>query len=180
MKYSIIKLYSEGLSIASIAKYCGVSRRTIELWISKNDLRDEMERAREESAKECIEEGLRKLAKGGEEIQEEDSFTYNRRAKRLVECEETGELLEEEYIQPVSKTIKKKIKPPEVKALEVLSRKYYKEFDSKAEERELSTKILEGFTMRELQEARKDNPIDKGHYIEAEFTELSNEESEES
>lgn len=169
MRHSIITLYSQGLSMQKIADLCGITRRTLHVWVNKYGLKKEMDAAREESAKECIEVGLRKLAAGAKEEIEEEKFIYNRRAKKLV-TREDGEIVEEEYVQPVEKTLRRKVKPPESKAIEVLARKYYKDFDPKTEEREFTSKLLEGFTMRELQEARKNNPIDKGKYIEAEFT----------
>ena len=174
VKNSIVELYGQGYNIETIAKACGVTRQAIHYWIKKFDLREELDEARTNSAKESIEVGLRKLASGVKEELIEDEFVYNRRSTRLVE-DEDGEIIEEEYLQSVNRKVKTKVKPPEVKAIEVLARKYYKEFDHKAEERELTSKVLEGFTMRELQEARKNNPIDRGKYIEAEFQELSSE-----
>lgn len=177
LRYSIFELYAEGLSYQSIAEHCGISRTTLYLWIKKYNLQSDLDKYKEEKSREDIESGLRKLSRGAKEEFIEDKFIYYRKAKRLIE-DEDGNIIEEEYIQPVERTNKTKVKPPDSKSIEILARKYYKEFDSKAEEREINTKILEGFTMRELQEARKENPIDRGKYIEAEFTELSDESSE--
>ena len=178
MRYSIVSMYSEGLSLTKIAEHCGISYRTLQYWITKHDLRESMDKAREETAKECIEVGLRKLAQGTEETIEEKSFTTNRVRTIKKYNEETGEVEEQTVNIPVNKTYKRKVLPPQVKAIEVLSRKYYKEFDSKAEERELLGNVLEGFTMRELHDARKENPIDAGKYIDAEFTKVSSNDTE--
>ena len=172
IKYSIIELYKEGLSHSKIALHCNVSLRTLQYWIKRYELLPLMESAREDHAKECIEAGLFKLAKGSSDISTKEKFIYYRRATRIVIDEDTGEEREVEYLQPVEKTVNKVEKAPDVKAIEVLSRKYAKEFDSKAEERELTGKLLEGFTMRDLQESLKDNPIDAGKFIEAEYIEV--------
>ena len=173
VKNSMIELYAQGYDIGHISKLCNVSRQAMHYWIKKYELRELMDNARSESAKECIEVGLRKLALGSEESNSSDEFVTSRVIKLKVINEDSGEIEEVEKVIPVKRIVKKKIKPPEVKAIEVLARKYYKEFDAHSEDRELTTKILEGFTMRELQEARKDNPIDKGQYIDAKFTELN-------
>jgi len=171
LKHSIVSLYGEGLSQKKVADLCGISLRTLQYWIKKYNLKELMELERTESARDCIEQGLRKVAKGAKDENTTEKFIYYRKATRLY-IDDFGEAVEEEYIQPVEKTINRKEYKPDVKAIEVLSRKYAKEFDNKAEEREINTRILEGFTMRELQEARKNSPIDEGKFIDAEFTSL--------
>lgn len=177
MRANIMELYARGYSLQSCADYVGISKRTIQYWIKKYDLKEEMEAIRDGRAKHSIEVGLRRQAEGAEEVIVEKSFTTNRVMEIKEIDEDTGIVSKKKKNVPVNKTVKKKILPPSVKAIEVLSRKYSPEFDPKAEERELTSKLLDGFTMRELQEARTSNPIDKGKYIDAEFTQLSSEES---
>lgn len=172
VRIELLELYSRGYDYGTIANAMNVSRQVIHLWINKHNLRKELDEARSNSAKECIEVGLRKLASGVKEEEESDKYMFTRKATRLI-TQDDGTIEEEEYVQLVERTNKRKSKPPEVKAIEVLARKYSKEFDPKSIESDIGTKILEGFTMRELQEARKDNPIDQGKFIEAEFKELS-------
>lgn len=174
----ILALYAEGYTITFIAKRLRVTRKTLQTWIKKYDLREEMEKLREDEAKQAIEAGLLKLAKGTEDETLTEKYVTNRVATIKVFNEETLEQEEVTKNIPVEKTYQKKIKAPDSKAIEILSRKYAKEFDPKSEERELTTNILEGFTMRQLQEARKNNPIDSGASIEAEFKELSNTDSD--
>ena len=171
-KTQMIMLFAEGYSLTYIASVLEVSLRTVQYWISKYNLRPLLDKARKDRAEQSIELGLSKLAEGSQVNETTDKFTYNREATRKV-MDEEGNIIEEKYIQPVERTTKKKCNPPDSKAIEILSRKYAKEFDTHSEERELTTKLLDGFTMRQLQEARKHNPIDKGSSIDAEFSELS-------
>lgn len=172
LKLDIIELHAKGYSLATIAETIGITYRCLCYWIKKYDLREPMDKAKEEYNRQLIDSGLEKLAAGAKDTEEVEKFTYTRKAKRKV-IDDEGNIIEEIYIQPVEKTVKRKVKAPDSKAIEILARKYAKEFDPKSEERELTTNILEGFTMRQLQEARKNNPIDSGASIEAEFTELS-------
>lgn len=176
-KRDILQLYGEGYSLDRIASLCCISRNTLHLWIKKYGLKEEMETLRESTAKECIEVGLRKLASGSSEKTIQDKYITNKIIKKTIYNEETGENEEVEKVIPVERTSTLREKAPDSKAIEVLARKYYKDFDNKAEERELSSKILEGFTMRELQEARKDNPL---NYIEADYKPVEEEDDEES
>lgn len=173
IKADILELYSRGYTLGTIAKMCDVSLRMLQYWIKKHNLRPLLDKAREDSAKECIEVGLRRLASGAQEEISTETYIYNRRIQRVVE--KNGVIIEEEAVIPVTKTVTKKLKPPETKAIEVLARKYYKDFDPKAEERDVMNKVLDGFTMRELQEARKDNPIDVLGYIEVKGVEVAGE-----
>jgi hypothetical protein len=168
----IVESCYEGYSDAKIAIYIGVSANTLNVWKKKYPhLKEAMIKARGDSAKELIETGLRKLSRGAKDITTTEEFVTSRRIKKLEVCEESGETIEVERVIPVKRTRTTKEKAPDSKAIEILSRKYYKEFDPKSEEREVNTKVLEGFTMRNLQEARKSNPIDAGKIIDAEFTE---------
>lgn len=165
----IVELASEGFSDVKISKYLGISNNTFAVWKKKYPFMVElMKEAKEQSAKESIEQGLRSLVKGAKDEIVTEKYVTTRTIKRLNV--ETNEM--EEVVVPVERTNTTKIKAPEIRAIEVLSRKYYKELDPKSEERDVSSKILEGFTMRQLQEARKSNPIDKGKSIDAEYTKL--------
>lgn len=159
-KADIIGLYAEGYSLDRIAELCGISRMTLHHWIKKYELREEMDARRSGLAKECIEVGLRKLAKGAKEENRVEKFVFYRKATRL-EIQEDGTEEEVEYMQPVEATRKIKVHIPESKAIEILARKYHKELDPKSEERDFTEKLLESFTMRELQEAKANNPIDQ-------------------
>lgn len=171
----IVECCREGYSDAKIARYLGISKNCMVIWKKKYPhLKKLMVEAKEESAKDAIESGLRKLSKGAKDETVTESYVTSRKLTKLVECEKTGEIVEKTVVVPVTRVSTTKVKAPDVKAIEVLSRKYYKDFDPKAEERDVASKVLEGFTMRQLQEARKECPIDAGksEVVDAEYVEV--------
>ena len=135
-----------------------ISEPTLFNWQKKYPYFKELiAKTREDSAKECIEVGLRKLATGSKDITTTDSFVTETTVN--ARCEITGEMIRK--VVPVNRTISTKEKAPDSKALEILSRKYDKEFTTKEiEVTNTTVNLLEGFNMRDLQEARKLNPID--------------------
>ena len=171
----IVECCYEGYSDAKICRFIGISANCMVIWKKKHPhLKQLMDEARENSAKDAIESGLRKLSKGAIDKTITESYVTSRKITKLIECEETGEIVEKTTVIPVTRVSTTKEKAPDVKAIEVLSRKYYKDFDPKSEEREVVGKVLEGFTMRQLQEARKDCPIDAGknEVIDVEYVEV--------
>lgn len=166
----MVELSGMGWSDNGIAKLLGVHRHTVANWRKKMPHLDRlMTEAKEEGAKDCIEVGLRKLAAGAQDITTQDKYVVCKRVMRMDP--ETGE--EKEELVPVERTRTIKEKAPDAKAIEVLSRKYEKAFDPKAKENEMIDAVLEGFNMRDLQEARKHNPIDQGKFIDAEFSRMN-------
>lgn len=138
----------------------GVSRTALSVWKSKDpNFAKAMEKERAEGARECIEVGLRKLAQGAESASSTEKYIYYKEGA-------DGQRV------PVEKTIKLSTHAPSEKAIEILSRKYHKEFAKQDGGKSLNIALIDqGFNMRQLKESRQ-NPIDVGAVVDAEYTRL--------
>lgn len=161
----IVDLCFKGFSDYEIAKVIGISDSTLYVWKSKYPyLKKAMNNAKNSGATGSIERGLRVLSEGSEQSEYVEKYIE----KRKILDDETGE----EFIIPVEITKKRKKLPPDPKAIEILARKYDKEF-GKEEVTNNTINLLEGFTMRDLQDSISlDNPIDAGAIeIDSEYLE---------
>ena len=150
---TIIRLDLLGYSDYEIANSLGVHRNTISLWKREHiNLKAELKAARDQGAKSSIERGLRLLAQGATDEEHQEKYIK----ERTFIDEETGESI----TVPVEIVKKRKVHKPSVQAIEVLARKYDKEYVKDADSSNNTINILEGFTMKDLQDSLKSNPID--------------------
>lgn len=147
-----IELVKKGYNVKTIAKMMGISEQTLMNWQHKYPkFKELVKEARSDSAKECIEVGLRQLATGSKDSTVVHKHVGTKIAK--VYDEEADEMVEKHVAVEITETIK--TKAPDSKALEILARKYDKEFIGEAEDKAVTINLLEGFTMRDLQESRQ-------------------------
>lgn len=150
--YAKVKeLYSLGYTFTEIARMLGIAQNTLSQHVTKKQgFKEECKQERKEKLKGVIERGLRTLAEGTK-VEEYQETTYS--------TDELGNRIKE------VKTVKEI--PPNVKAIEVLSRKYDKIFTNKELTQINNTINLEApASFRELIDYKELTAID------AEFSEI--------
>lgn len=152
------ELYSLGYTYSEIGRFIGMTKDGFAMWLKRNPaVRAGMHEIRAERLKGVIERGLQALAEG-------------------VRIEEIHESWTEEDSEGrrVKKTRVIKELPPNVKAIEVLARKYDTIF-SRSELSQINNliQVESPLSMRELLEYKssKDNPIN--NFVEAEVIDVT-------
>ena len=170
MKSRILELISSGYSLPETAKLIGVSYHSLMRWRKLDkSLKPLMKKAKSDGMNRAINVGLYKLAKG---LKVEDYTIEYTEVRKDRFNEIIRDIDGNPSIQKVRKTTHNLA--PNVKAIEILARKYAKEFvksdDDRGEVMLNLTLDTGGMSIRELQELNtKSNPLDK-ECIEAEYT----------
>ena len=125
MRSEIIRLSGLGYSVPQIASRLGLHRSTLNNWINKYELLEEMKEAERDFYQGKINEGLLKLAEGAEEKQE---------VKEHYE-----KINDAEYIKTTTKV--RQLTPNE-KALQILSRRFAPEFSDNTNLRNLTQRPI--------------------------------------
>ena len=162
----IIQYAGLGYSVPQIARKLGLHRSTLNNWINKHNLLDDMQAAERDFYQGKINEGLLRLAEGAQEKQE-----VKERYEKINDTE---------YQKTISKV---RILPPNEKALQILSRRFAPEYSDNTHQdkaKQISfnfdTRVM---NLRELKELNaSSNPlgdIDSDIPIDAEYKETNSE-----
>ena len=119
----ICELYSLDYSLTEIAKMLGVSRNTLHRWIKNNNMRPTLDTIDKELMQGTIKRGLRALAEG------------------VTTTEETIKTIEEDDAgRPVERTQRIRKLAPSEKAIQILARRYDKDFSDALQDSSDGTK----------------------------------------
>lgn len=159
MQCRILEYAALGYNLSEIAALLKVSRNTLHRWIKIHDLKRHLDTIDQDLMRGTIKRGLIALAKG---VKIEDETI------KFVEEDDAG--------RPVEITRRTKLLPPSEKAIQILARRYEREFSDALEDDSKHKSITHDINVnimsqRELNELRKLNPLDDA--VDAECRELN-------
>ena len=156
LRVDAIRLASEGHTYSKIARLLGIASTTLDRYRKRDPIFDKILReSRQIGMKNIIDVGLTKLAKGSKREEVTDEY-----------------IIKGDNDNP---TIKRKVRTiqdaPNAKALEILSRKYAKEYTSD-DVIEITNNTLNidtsSMTLREVQDAMRLSPIEASSKVDVE------------
>tara|TARA_R110000744_G_scaffold94093_3_gene181648 strand:+ start:2161 stop:2712 length:552 start_codon:yes stop_codon:yes gene_type:complete len=152
LRVEAIKLAMEGHTYAKIAYLLGIASTTLDRYRNRDEVFNRiLKESRQVGMKNIIDDGLTALAKGTKREETTDEY-----------------ITEDDNGKPIKRKVRTIQDAPNVKALEVLSRKYAKEY-TQEEHIEVTNNILSvdtsGMSLREVQEAMRLSPIEASSNI---------------
>jgi transposase-like protein len=149
MRIEAIKLATQGRTLLEIAVLLGIHRNTLRSWRTKDvKLATIMDEARKEGMQHIIDKGLTQLATGSKREEQTDEY-------------ETSKTINGKEI-PVKRKVRTIVDAPSAKALEILARRYAKEYTQDEVEITHNTMNINtsAMSLREVQDAMRKSPIE--------------------
>ena len=140
-----IKLAAQGLTLSEISELLGIHRNTMSTWRKRDkNFKKILDEARSQGMNHIIETGLRKLAQG---VKREETTT---------------ESVDDNDGNPIRRRVRTIEDAPSVKAIEVLARRYAKEYTSDDAAPIVSVLSINHDTasLREVQDMMRQSPIE--------------------